>query len=225
MTTVTTLTWKDVLAAEKKKPYFKEILDFLNSEYKQGKVIYPAKEDIFNALKLTEFNDVKVVIMGQDPYHGPNQAQGLCFSVRDGVRPPPSLINIYKEIHDDLGYDIPKHGDLTAWAKQGVLLLNSTLTVQAHNAGSHSTIGWQTFTDRIIETLNDHPEPIIYLLWGAYAQSKHQLINHEKHYVLTAPHPSPLSAHRGFFGCKHFSKTNELLESLGRSPINWKLAP
>ena len=223
MTTVTASTWKDVLAAEKKKPYFKAILEFLNSEYSQGNVIYPAKEDIFNALKLTDFNDVKVVIMGQDPYHGPNQAHGLCFSVRDGVRPPPSLINIYKEIHTDLGYDIPKHGNLTEWTKQGVLLLNSTLTVQAHNAGSHSKIGWQTFTDRIIETLNDHPEPIIYLLWGSYAQSKRQIINHEKHYVLAAPHPSPLSAHRGFFGCKHFSKTNELLESLGREPINWQL--
>lgn len=221
MTTATTSTWKEALAAEKKKSYFKAILDFLNQEYSEGKVIYPAKEDIFNALKYTEFNDVKVVIMGQDPYHGPNQAHGLCFSVRDGVRPPPSLINIYKEIHDDLGYDIPKHGNLTSWAKQGVLLLNSTLTVQAHNAGSHSKIGWQTFTDRIIETLNDHPEPIIYLLWGSYAQSKRDIINHEKHYVLTAPHPSPLSAHRGFFGCKHFSKANELLESLGRTPIDW----
>lgn len=223
MTAVTASTWKDVLAEEKQQPYFKAILDFLNHEYSQGKVIYPAKEDIFNALKLTEFKDVKVVIMGQDPYHGPNQAHGLCFSVRDGVRTPPSLINIYKEIHDDLGFDIPKHGNLTPWAQQGVLLLNSTLTVQAHNAGSHAKIGWQKFTDRIIECLNDHPEPIVYLLWGSYAQSKCELIDHTKHYVLTAPHPSPLSAHRGFFGCRHFSKANELLQSLGREPINWDL--
>ena len=223
MTTVTALTWKDVLAAEKQKPYFKAILEFLNSEYSKGNVIYPEKEDIFNALKLTDFSDVKVVIIGQDPYHGPKQAHGLCFSVRDGVRPPPSLINIYKEIHTDLGLPIPKRGNLESWAEQGVLLLNATLTVQAHNPGSHSKIGWQTFTDKIIEVLNDHPQPIVYLLWGSYAQSKRQLIDTTKHLILAAPHPSPLSAHRGFFGCRHFSKTNEFLIQQGLTPIEWQI--
>ncbi len=221
MKTAVTVTWKDVLVAEKEKPYFKEILAFLNNEYKKGNTVYPHKKDIFNALKLTEFHDVKVVIIGQDPYHGPKQAHGLSFSVPAGVRPPPSLINIYKEIHTDLGYAIPKHGNLEYFAQQGVLLLNSTLTVQAHNPGSHAQIGWQLFTDRIIEVLNDHPRPIVYLLWGSYAQNKQPIIDATKHYILTAPHPSPLSAHRGFFGCRHFSKANQLLKKAGREPIDW----
>lgn len=223
MTTATALAWKDVLAAEKQKPYFKAILAFLNEEYAKGNIIYPQKEDIFNALKLTDFNEVKVVIIGQDPYHGPKQAHGLCFSVRDGVRPPPSLINIYKEIHEDLGHPIPKRGNLEEWAMQGVLLLNSTLTVQAHNPGSHAHIGWQQFTDRIIEVLNDHPEPIVYLLWGSYAQNKSHLIDSTKHHILTAPHPSPLSAYRGFFGCRHFSQANDILKQCGRKPIDWQI--
>lgn len=218
-----TLSWKNVLAEEKEKPYFKAILAFLNSEYQKGKLIYPEKKDIFNALKFTEFSDTKVVIIGQDPYHGPHQAHGLCFSVRDGVRTPPSLINIYKEIHEDLGYPIPKVGNLEPWAKQGVLLLNATLTVQAHNPGSHAHIGWQTFTDTIIHALNDHPEPIVYMLWGSYAQSKSSLIDANKHLILTAPHPSPLSAYRGFFGCRHFSKANAFLKNAGRDAIDWQI--
>jgi uracil-DNA glycosylase len=223
MTTATTLAWKDLLAEEKQQPYFKEILTFLNSEYDKGKVIYPERKDIFNALKYTDFNDVKVVIIGQDPYHGPRQAHGLCFSVRDGVRPPPSLINIYKEIFEDIGHPIPKVGNLEPWTKQGVLLLNTTLTVQAHNPGSHSNIGWQTFTDKIIKVLNEHPQPIVYMLWGSYAQSKIPLIDTKKHHILAAPHPSPLSAYRGFFGCRHFSKANEFLKSIDREEINWEI--
>ncbi|PHQ80529.1 MAG: uracil-DNA glycosylase [Coxiella sp. (in: Bacteria)] len=221
--TTTTLTWTDVLAGEKEKPYFKAILDFLNSEYSLGNVIYPEKKDIFNALKFTPFDDVKVVIIGQDPYHGPNQACGLCFSVNDGVRPPPSLLNIYKEMRTDVNLETPQHGNLIPWAEQGVLLLNTTLTVQAHNAGSHANIGWQQFTDQIITTLNEHTDGIVYLLWGAYAQSKAPLIDINKHHVLTTSHPSPLSAHRGFFGCQHFSKANEILKTMGRDPIDWSL--
>lgn len=219
--TTTTLTWQDALAEEKQKPYFKAILQHLKDESQAGKVIYPPQPEIFNALKLTPFEDVKVVIIGQDPYHGPNQAHGLCFSVKPGIKAPPSLVNIYKELHSDLGLEIPTHGNLESWAKQGVLLLNATLTVEAHKPQSHAKIGWQTFTDTIITTLNNHPETIIYLLWGAYAQSKQRLIDTSKHIIFTAPHPSPLSAHRGFLGCQHFSKANAALESAGRSPIDW----
>ena len=220
---MTTLTWTDLLADEKEKPYIKAIMDFLKKESAKGAIIYPPKDTIFNALKFTPFDHVKVVIIGQDPYHGPNQAHGLCFSVKHGVRPPPSLLNIYKELHDDIGFTAPKHGNLEPWTAQGVLLLNATLTVQAHNPQSHSKIGWQTFTDKVIEVLNQHAEPIVYLLWGAYAQSKEALIDTKKHLVLTAAHPSPLSAHRGFLGCRHFSKANEWLVSQSRTPVDWTL--
>lgn len=221
--TTKTLTWSDLLATEKKKPYFKAILEFLKKQYQQGKIIYPAKADIFNALKYTPFDNVKVVIIGQDPYHGPNQAHGLCFSVKQGVRPPPSLKNIYKELHEDVGFDIPDHGYLEKWTKQGVLLLNTSLSVEANKPQSHAKIGWQQFTDKIIECLNQHEKPIIYLLWGAHAQSKRQLIDTNKHYILATTHPSPLSAHRGFLGCKHFSRTNDLLVHNGCQPIDWQL--
>ncbi len=221
--TTATLTWTDVLAAEKQKPYFKEILNFLSNEYQKGKTVYPPKQDIFNALKFTSFEDVKVVIIGQDPYHGPNQAHGLCFSVKHGIKPPPSLVNIYKELHTDIGFEIPDHGYLEKWTHQGVLLLNATLTVEARKPQSHSKIGWQRFTDKIIDVLNQHSNSIVYLLWGSYAQSKHALIDTSKHHILAAPHPSPLSAHRGFMGCKHFSKANRLLQSLNRDPVDWTL--
>lgn len=222
-TLTNTLTWQAVLEQEKDKDYFKQILAFIDNEREQGKAIYPAKENTFNALKLTPFANLKVVILGQDPYHGPNQAMGLSFSVNKGVTPPPSLVNIYKELHNDLGVTHPGHGDLTHWAKQGVLLLNATLTVEAHKASSHSHIGWQTFTDTIIQRVNQHPEPIVFLLWGAYAQKKSSLIDTNIHAILKAPHPSPLSAYRGFLGCQHFSKTNALLKAHHRSPIDWQL--
>lgn len=221
---MTPLTWTDLLAAEKEKLYFKDIMDFLKQEATRGAIIYPPKNEIFNALKLTPFEDVKVVIIGQDPYHGPNQAHGLCFSVKKGVRPPPSLLNIYKELHDDIGFKIPSHGNLEKWTHEGVLLLNAALTVQAHNPQSHAHIGWHIFTDKIIESLNQHPQGIVYLLWGAYAQSKEKLIDTHKHRILKAAHPSPLSAYRGFLGCRHFSKANELLIDMGRTPVDWQLA-
>lgn len=213
--------WKTVLADEKEKPYFKEIIDFIKSEKIAGKTIYPQQADIFNAIRFTPYEDVKVVIIGQDPYHGPNQAHGLSFSVRHGVRPPPSLQNIYKELQTDLNIEPPHHGCLENWAKQGVLLLNSVLTVEARKPQSHANIGWQQFTDHVIESLNEHPEGIVFLLWGSYAQRKGDNINTTKHHVLQCPHPSPFSAHRGFLGCRHFSKANELLKSMGREPIDW----
>lgn len=217
------ITWEDILAEEKQKPYFKAILDQLNQAYAQGKTIYPAKKDIFNAFTLTSYNNLKVVIIGQDPYHGPNQAHGLCFSVQQGVPTPPSLQNIYKELKQDLDFTIPDHGNLSYWAEQGVLLLNATLTVEAGLAGSHAKFGWQTFTDRVIELLNQYPEPLVYLLWGSHAQKKGQIIDTKKHHILTCAHPSPLSAHRGFMGCKHFSKANELLKKSQRTPIDWQI--
>lgn len=219
----TVITWEDILAEEKQQPYFQRILEQLNATYSQGKTIYPPKSDIFNAFKLTPYDKLKVVIIGQDPYHGPNQAHGLCFSVQKGVKTPPSLQNIYKELNQDLGCSIPDHGNLTSWAQQGVLLLNATLTVEAGLAGSHAKFGWQTFTDHVIELLNDYPEPLVYLLWGSHAQKKGQVIDTNKHHILKCVHPSPLSAHRGFLGCKHFSKTNELLKQSNRTLIDWQI--
>src|SRR3990167_1451210 len=208
--------WSALLSPEKEKPYFQKILAFLEQERHLGKKIYPAKENIFNAIKLTPFEKLKVVIIGQDPYHNPKQAHGLSFSVPKGVAFPPSLINIFKELQDDCGITAPRHGCLEQWAEQGVFLLNSTLTVEENKPASHANIGWQQFTDTVIQKINTHPEKIIYLLWGSHAQKKQALIDTKKHIVLTAPHPSPLSAYRGFIGCKHFSKTNELLMKMNR---------
>ncbi len=218
------LTWHDVIGQEKEKDYFQQTLNFVRSEREAGKLIYPPASDVFNAFKFTEFQDVKVVILGQDPYHGPNQAHGLCFSVLPGVTIPPSLVNIYKELQQDIpGFTAPKHGYLVSWAQQGVLLLNTVLTVEGGKAHSHASLGWEQFTDAVIASLNEQSNGIVFLLWGNHAQKKGQHIDRAKHYVLTAPHPSPLSAHRGFLGCKHFSKTNELLIQQGKSAINWSL--
>ncbi len=214
-------SWQEVIGEEKEAPYFQKIIQFVQNERKAGKIIYPKQQDVFNALKYTPFDQVKVVILGQDPYHGPNQAHGLCFSVQKGVAPPPSLKNIFKEINSDLGIQSPKHGCLESWARQGVLLLNTVLTVEKGQAHSHANIGWETFTDKVIEAINEHKEGVVFLLWGAHAQKKGQMIDHTKHIILKAPHPSPLSAHRGFLGCKHFSKTNEALKKLGKKPIHW----
>ncbi|MCU4155331.1 uracil-DNA glycosylase [Carboxylicivirga sp. A043] len=212
--------WKQVLQPEFDKDYFKELTEFVRSEY-QSKTIYPPASQIFNAFDLCPFENTKVVILGQDPYHGPNQAHGLCFSVNRGIKMPPSLVNIYKELHTDVGIDIPDHGNLEHWAKQGVLLLNATLTVVAHNAGSHQKQGWEQFTDAVIKTVADQSENVVFVLWGAYAQKKAQLIDSNKHLVLKSVHPSPLSAHRGFFGTKHFSKANEYLVANGKEAIGW----
>jgi len=218
------ITWQTLLAAEKEKPYFKQIMAFLEKERASGKTIYPPQKDIFNAIKLTPFMDARIVIIGQDPYHGPKQAHGLAFSVQPGVTIPPSLQNIFLELKNDLGCIPPKQGCLEDWAKQGVLLLNATLTVEAGKPQSHAHIGWQKFTDQIILGLNEHPQGIVFLLWGAPAQQKAQLINPHKHRILTASHPSPLSCYRGFMGCKHFSKANELLREMGRGEIDWHLS-
>ncbi len=217
------LTWKEVLHGEREKPYFRSILEFLDRERAAGKVIYPKKADIFNALQFAPFEAVKVVIIGQDPYHGPNQAHGLSFSVRPGIPPPPSLLNIFEEINRDLGLPKPSHGCLEKWAEQGVLLLNAVLTVEAGKPQSHAGIGWERFTDRVIKELNDQKEGLVFLLWGSHAQKKCETIDRSKHLVLTAPHPSPLSAHRGFLGCRHFSKTNAALRSRGMAEIDWSL--
>jgi uracil-DNA glycosylase len=213
-------TWKERLKDEFDKPYFKELTGFVKAEY-SSKTVYPPPKRIFNALDAVPFEKVRVVILGQDPYHGPGQAHGLCFSVPEGTALPPSLQNIFKEIRDDLGFPIPKSGNLEHWAKQGVLLLNATLTVEAGKAGSHQGKGWEEFTDAVIRKLNDEREGIVFLLWGAYAQKKGAIIDRAKHLVLTAPHPSPLSAHNGFFGSKHFSKTDEYLKKRGQAPIAW----
>lgn len=213
-------SWKQILANEWNKDYFVKLTDFIRNEYATTSIFPPGK-DIFAAFNATPFNDVKVVIIGQDPYHDVNQANGLCFSVNDGIPFPPSLLNIFKEIHDDLGTPIPQSGDLSRWAKQGVLLLNSTLTVRAHCAGSHQNKGWEEFTDEVILKLAEQKENIVFILWGSYAIKKGAFINRMKHLVLTSPHPSPLSAYRGFFGNKHFSKTNEYLIKHGKTPIEW----
>lgn len=224
MTIITnTLTWQDVLTAEKEQPYFHNILEFLKDEAAMGKTIYPASKNIFTAFKLTDFNKVKVVILGQDPYHNPHQAHGLCFSVEAQTPPPPSLKNIFKELSSDLNITPPKSGDLSAWAKQGVLLLNTVLTVEEKRAHSHADIGWETFTDAVVNAMNTHLDNVVFLLWGSHAQKKCHSIDTSKHFILTAPHPSPLSAYKGYLGCKHFSKTNEILVKLGKEPIDWQL--
>ncbi len=216
-------TWHDVMSNEEKNAYFIKILTFLRQERATGKIIYPPESDVFNAFRFTKFEDVKVVLLGQDPYHGSNQAHGLCFSVLPDVKPPPSLVNIYKELAQDFpNFSIPEHGYLKSWAEQGVLMLNTVLTVEQGQAHSHSKIGWEIYTDKMIEAVNLHKEGVVFLLWGAHAQKKGRMIDKNKHHVLTAPHPSPLSAHRGFFGCKHFSQTNQLLERQGANPINWQ---
>ena len=214
--------WDKILADEWEKPYYKELRKFLKNEYKTQR-IYPNMYDIFNALKYTSFADTKVVIIGQDPYHGENQAHGLCFSVKRGIMPPPSLKNMYKEMQSDLGIPIASHGELTSWAKQGVLMLNAVLTVREGCPNSHKGKGWENFTDRVIGELNKKQTPVIFLLWGANAEKKAQIITNPIHKKLITVHPSPLSASRGFFGCKHFSKTNELLKSFGLEPINWQV--
>ena len=217
------LSWRTVLSTEREKTYFKNILAFIEKERAAGKQIFPKNSEVFNALHLTPLKEVKVVILGQDPYHGPGQAHGLSFSVKPGVAFPPSLENIFKELQDDLGLPRPAHGCLEKWAKQGVLLLNAVLTVEAHKPQSHSQLGWQQFTDQVVRVLNESRQGLVFLLWGASAQQKGSIIDRTKHTVLTAPHPSPLSAHRGFLGCKHFSRTNEILQRQGLRPIDWSL--
>ena len=212
--------WDNILADEFEKPYYKELRQFLKKEYSSN-TIYPDMHDIFNALKYTSFENTKVVIIGQDPYHGVGQAHGLCFSVKKGVDFPPSLRNIFKELQNDTGKEIPTHGELTEWAKQGVLLLNAVLTVREGQPTSHAKMGWETFTDRVICELNKKQTPVVFLLWGAYAGKKAEVITNPLHKKLVSVHPSPLSASRGFFGCKHFSKTNELLSASGLEPIKW----
>ena len=213
-------SWKSHLSAEFEKPYFKELIDFVKTEYSEA-VVYPPGKEIFRAFDKCDFSQVKVVIIGQDPYHGAGQANGLCFSVRDGVRIPPSLVNIFKEIQADLGKPIPQSGDLERWASQGVLLLNATLTVRGSSPGSHQKKGWEVFTDAVIETISNQKENLVFLLWGAYAQKKGQVIDRNKHLVLMSAHPSPFSADSGFFGCKHFSKANAYLKSKGLKEIDW----
>ncbi len=218
----TSLTWHDVIGKEKEQPYFVETLAFVAAERQAGKTIYPPQKDVFNAFRYTELADVKVVILGQDPYHGPNQAHGLSFSVRPGVPAPPSLVNMYKELATDIpGFERPDHGYLQSWAEQGVLLLNTVLTVEGGRAHSHANLGWETFTDKVIAALNENREGVVFLLWGSHAQKKGNFIDRNRHHVLKAPHPSPLSAHRGFLGCRHFSQANQLLEQQGLTPIDW----
>jgi uracil-DNA glycosylase len=214
--------WKKVLAEEFDSSYFISLKEFLIDEKKKY-TVYPPGKLIFNAFEHTPFDKIKVVILGQDPYHGPGQAHGLCFSVPQGIAPPPSLVNIFKEIKNDLGIEIPAHGNLEKWADQGVLLLNATLTVRANQAGSHQGKGWENFTDAVIKKISEYKTGIIFLLWGKFAQAKENLIDSRKHYILKAAHPSPLSVYNGFTGCKHFSKTNEILQRHGYIPINWKL--
>lgn len=215
-------TWKEILDDEMNQDYFKNLEKFLELESKE-KTIYPPKEEVFNALNFTDYEDVKVVILGQDPYHGENQGNGLAFSVRYDVKTPPSLRNIYKELNSDLGLDIPNHGNLEEWADRGVLLLNTVLTVEKDKANSHRKKGWEKFTDRIIEKLNERDHPIVFILWGKNAWEKEELISNEKHHIIKSFHPSPLAASRGFFGSEPFSKTNEFLKSIGEKEIDWSI--
>ncbi len=215
-------SWKEQLIEEFNQPYFEALKNFLVAE-KNSHVVYPPGNKIFAAFDRTPFDRVKVVILGQDPYHGKGQAHGLCFSVPPGIASPPSLVNIFKELHNDLGIPMPSHGNLESWANQGVLLLNATLSVRANQAGSHQNKGWESFTDAVIRKLSDDKEGLVFILWGRYAQAKEYLIDAGRHHILKAAHPSPFSAHSGFFGCRHFSKTNEILESAGLEPVDWSL--
>lgn len=214
--------WNDYVGDEFNKPYYKQLRSFLIKEYKEQRV-FPDAHHIFNALHMTEYKETKVVILGQDPYHGDGQAHGLSFSVQPGVKPPPSLQNIFKELQTDIGCDIPNHGNLEAWAKQGVLLLNTVLTVRKGMPQSHKGKGWEVFTDKVIEQLNKREKPVIFILWGTHAQQKQHIISNTNHYILCSPHPSPFSAHRGFFGSRPFSKANQLLLKNGQSPIDWQI--
>lgn len=218
-----TASWNRILQAEFEKEYYQNLLAFLEEEYSEHEV-FPPKNQVYNAFNITTFENVKVVIIGQDPYHDVNQAHGLCFSVNEGIKLPPSLVNIFKEQKEDLGLEIPFSGKLTSWAEQGVLLLNATLTVRAHQAGSHQKKGWETFTDEVIKIISNEKKDVIFLLWGGFAKKKASLIDAEKHHILTSGHPSPLSANRGhWFGNKHFSKVNEILKSIGEKEIDWEL--
>lgn len=214
--------WKELLMPELEKPYYKELRQFLIHEYRTT-TVYPDMYSIFNAMHYTAYKDVKAVILGQDPYHEPGQAHGLSFSVQEGIEPPPSLINIFKELETDLGCHVPDNGCLIPWAKQGVLLLNTVLTVRAHQANSHQGRGWEQFTDHIIELLNDHEKPIVFILWGSPARRKRSMITNERHLIIESPHPSPLSAYRGFFGSRPFSRCNNFLKANGETPIDWQL--
>ena len=217
-------SWLAVLGDEFNKPYMADLRGFLGKEKEAGQKVYPKGSDIFNAFRQTPFDDVKVVILGQDPYHGENQAHGLSFSVQKGITPPPSLKNIYKELQNDIpGFQAPDHGDLTSWAKQGALLLNASLTVRAGSPGSHQKKGWETFTDKVISTISEKKTGVVFILWGAFAQAKSELIDQTKHFIIKSPHPSPFSAERGFFGSKPFSKTNAILEKEGKKPIDWQI--
>ena len=214
--------WDSVLESEFKKEYFYNLLKFVQGEYAR-KTVYPPKKEVFKAFRYTPYENVKVVILGQDPYHGEGEAEGLSFSVKEGIRKPPSLNNIFKELHDDLGCEIPKNGSLVPWAKQGVLLLNTVLTVIKDQAASHRDIGWETFTDYVIKKINDKTDPVVFILWGNFARSKKKLITNPKHFIIESAHPSPLSAYNGFFGSKPFSKTNDFLKQNGLSPIDWQI--
>ncbi|HIF9239712.1 uracil-DNA glycosylase [Photobacterium damselae] len=217
-------SWQNFLQQQQQQEYFEQIQSYVANARQQGKVVYPPEEDVFSAFTATPLDQVKVVILGQDPYHGPDQAHGLSFSVKPGVKTPPSLANMYKELATDIeGFTIPDHGYLQSWAEQGVLLLNTVLTVEQGNAHSHAKIGWETFTDKVIEHIDQECEGVIFLLWGAHAQKKGKKINTQKHHVLKSAHPSPLSAYRGFFGCQHFSQTNTLLQAMNKTPITWQV--
>lgn len=221
---MTVATWQEFIDYQRAQPYYQQLIAFVNQERASGKVIYPPKEDVFNAFKTTPLEKVRVVLIGQDPYHGPDQAHGLCFSVKRGIKPPPSLANMYKELVNDIpGFQIPNHGDLTQWAEQGILMLNTVLTVEQGQAHSHANAGWETFTTEALKLLNAQEQPIIFVLWGSHAIKKGAVITAPQHQILSGPHPSPLSAYRGFFGCGHFSKVNQLLMTRGEAPIQWQV--